>query len=91
MISFTIIYFFWRTLFACAFIPLVNTASKLLQFIITDSNEEIQLAVQKIFNVNELDPTVALFAVKQDMLLLFWNAIKYNLNVWDFSPMTITE
>jgi hypothetical protein len=85
------IYFFWRTLFACAFIPLVKPASKLLQFIITDSNEEIQLAVQKIFNVNELDPTVALFAVKQDMLLLFWNAIKYNLNVWDFSPMSITE
>ena len=55
-----------------------------------DSQEEIHLAVQKIFNVDELDPTVALFAVKQDMLLLFWNAIKYNLNVWDFSPMTIS-
>jgi hypothetical protein len=76
-------------LFAFAFIPLVKPASKLLQLIIKDSNEEIQLAVQKIFNVNELDPTVALFAVKQDMLLLFWNAIKYNLNVRDFSPMTI--
>ena len=89
VISFTIIYFFWRTLFACAFIPLVKPVSKLLQFIIKDSGEEIQLAVQKIFNVNELDPTVALLAVKQDMLLLFWNAIKYNLNVWDFSPMSI--
>lgn len=89
VISFTIIYFFRRTLFACAFIPLVKPVSKLLQFIIKDSSEEIQLAVQKIFNVNELDPTVALLAVKQDMLLLFWNAIKYNLNVWDFSPMSI--
>ena len=59
--------------------------------IIKDSKEEIQLAVQKIFNVNELDPTVALLAVKQDMLLLFRNAIKYNLNVWDFSPMTINK
>ena len=28
-------------------------------------------------------------AVKQDILVLFWNAIKYNLNVWDFSPLTI--
>lgn len=89
MISFTIIYFFWRTLLAFAFIPLVKPASKLLQLIIKDSNEEIQLAVQKILNVNDLDPAVVLLAVKQDMLLLFWNAIKYNLNVRDFSPMTI--
>ena len=89
VISFTIIYFFWRTLLAFAFIPLVKPASKLLQLIIKDSNEEIQLAVQKILNVNDLDPAVVLLAVKQDMLLLFWNAIKYNLNVRDFSPMTI--
>ena len=89
VISFTIIYFSWRTLFALCFLPLVNPASKLLQKIIKDSKEEIHLAVQKIFNVNELDPTVTLLAVKQDMLLLFWNAIKYNLNVWDFSPMSI--
>ena len=91
VISFTVIYFFWRTLFALAFLPLVKPASKLLTMIIKDSKEEIQLAVQKIFNVNELDPTVALLAVKQDMLLLFRNAIKYNLNVWDFSPMTINK
>jgi hypothetical protein len=71
--------------------PLVQPASKLLSKIIKDSKEEIQLAVQKIFNVNDLDPTVALLAVKQDMLLLFWNAIKYNLNVRDFSPMTINK
>ena len=91
VISFTMIYFFWRTLFALAFLPLVKPASKLLTMIIKDSKEEIQLAVQKIFNVDELDPTVALLAVKQDMLLLFRNAIKYNLNVWDFSPMTINK
>ena len=89
VISFTLIYFFWRTLFALAFIPLVVPASKLLEKIIKDSWQEIKLAVQKIINVDNLDPTVALFAVKQDMLLLFWNAIKYNLNVRDFSPVTI--
>ena len=89
IISFTIIYFFWRTLFAFAFIPLVQPASKLLWKIIKDSKEEIQLAVHKIFNVENLDPTIAQFAVKQDMLSLFWNAIKYNLNVWDFSPVSI--
>ena len=89
VIWFTLIYFIWRTLFCLAFIPLVVPASKLLQSIIKDSNNVIQLAVQKIFNVEDLDPTVAQLAVKQDMLLLFWNAIKYNLNVWDFSPMTI--
>ena len=89
IISFTIIYFFWRTLFAFAFIPLVQPASKLLSKIIKDSKEEIQLAVHKIFNVENLDPTIAQFAVKQDMLSLFWNAIKYNLNVWDFSPVSI--
>lgn len=71
--------------------PLVQPASKLLSKMIKDSKEEVQLAIQKIFNVNDLDPTVALLAVKQDMLLLFWNAIKYNLNVWDFSPMTINK
>lgn len=91
VLSFTIIYFSWRTLFALAFISLVKPVSKLLQKIIKDSKEEIHLAVQKIFNVNDLDPTVALLAVKQDMLLLFWNAIKYNLNVWDFSPVTINK
>lgn len=91
VISFTIIYFSWRTLFALAFIPLVRPASKLLEKIIKDSGQEIKLAVQKIFNVEELDPTVAQWAVKQDMLLLFRNAIKYNLNVWDFSPVTISK
>ena len=91
VISFTIIYFSWRTLLALAFIPLVNPASKLLEKIIKDSGQEIKLAVQKIFNVDDLDPTVAQLAVRQDMLLLFWNAIKYNLNVWDFSPVTINK
>ena len=91
VISFTIVYFFWRTLFALAFIPLVQPASRLLQNIIKDSWHEINLAVQKIFNVENLDPTVTLFAVKQDMLLLFWNAIKYNLNVWDFSPVIVNN
>ncbi|MBQ5944994.1 hypothetical protein IJL65_00920 [bacterium] len=76
---------------ALAFIPLVNPASKLLEKIIKDSGQEIKLAVQKIFNVDDLDPTVAQLAVRQDMLLLFWNAIKYNLNVWDFSPVTINK
>ena len=38
-----------------------------------------------------MDPTVAQLAIKQDMLVLFWNAIKYNLNVWDFSPVTINS
>ena len=87
IISFTIVYFSWRTLFALSFIPLVEPVSKLLQLIIKDSNNNVQLAVQKIFNVENLDPTVTQLAVKQDMLLLFWNAIKYNLNAWDFSPI----
>ena len=89
IVSFTIVYFFWRTLFALAFIPLVQPISKLLEKLIKDSKETIHLAVQKIFNVENLDSSIAQLAVKQDMLLLFWNAIKYNLNVWDFSPMTI--
>jgi hypothetical protein len=76
-------------LFALAFIPLVQPISKLLEKLIKDSKETIHLAVQKIFNVENLDSSIAQLAVKQDMLLLFWNAIKYNLNVWDFSPMTI--
>ena len=59
------------------FIPLVTPASKLLKKIIKESKQTIQLAVQKIFNVENLDPTVAQLAIKQDMLVLFWNAIKY--------------
>ena len=91
IISFTLIYFVWRTIFSCFFIPLVLPASKLLGKIIKDSKRTIQLAVHKIFNVEDLDPTVAQLAVKQDILLLFWNGIKYNLNVWDFSPVGINS
>ena len=91
VIWFTFTYFIWRTLFCLIFIPLVTPASKLLKKIIKESKQTIQLAVQKIFNVENLDPTVAQLAIKQDMLVLFWNAIKYNLNVWDFSPVTINS
>jgi len=89
IISFTLIYFCWRTIFCLVFIPLVSPAAKLLEKIIKESKQTIQLAVHKIFKVEDLDPTVAQLAVKQDMLILFWNAIKYNLNVWDFSPIGI--
>ena len=91
VISFTLIYFIWRTIFCLVFIPLVSPAAKLLEKIIKESKQTIKLAVQKIFNVEDLDPTVAQLAVKQDMLLLFWNGIKYNLNVWDFSPIWISN
>lgn len=89
VVWFTLTYFSRRTLFCLIFIPLVTPASKLLKKIIKESKQTIQLAVQKIFNVGDLNPTVAQLAIKQDMLVLFWNAIKYNLNVWDFSPVTI--
>ena len=56
---------------------------------VKDRKQVVELAIQKIFNVEDLDPVVAQLAVKQDMFLLFWNAIKYNLNVWDFSPIAI--
>ena len=71
------------------FIFLVNPVSKLLTKIIKDSKQDIQLAVQKILDVENLTPAVAQLAVKQDMLLLFWNAIKYNLNARDFSPVWV--
>lgn len=70
---------------------LVNPVSKVLVKIIKDSKQTIQLAVQKIFKVEDLSPAVAQMAIKQDMLLLFWNAIKYNLNVRDFSPIGINS
>ena len=69
--------------------PFVNSISKILQKNIKDKKQSVNLAIQKIFNVEDLNPVVAQLAVKQDMFLLFWNAIKYNLNVWDFSPMHI--
>ena len=69
--------------------PLVKPVSKLLQKIIKDKKRGVKLAIQKIFNVEDLTPAVTQLAVKQDMLVLFWNAIKYNLNVWDFSPVAV--
>jgi len=71
------------------FLPLVKPVSKLLQKTIKDKNQGIELAIQKIFNVENLTPAVTQLAIKQDMLVLFWNAIKYNLNVRDFSPVSI--
>ena len=86
----TIIYFLWRTIFAFVFLFLVNPVSKVLVKIIKDSKQNnIQLAVQNIINVEDLTPTVAQMAIKQDMLLLFWSAIKYNLNARDFSPVWV--
>lgn len=73
------------------FLPLVKPVSKLLQKYIKDKKQGVELAIQKIFNVEDLTPAVAQMAVKQDMLVLFWNAIKYNLNVRDFSPVTINS
>lgn len=83
------IYFAWRTTFAFIFIFLVGPVSKLLSRFIKDKKQRAQLAIHKIFGVENLDPSVAQMAVKQDMFLLFWNAIKYNLNVRDFSPLSV--
>ena len=85
----TIIYFLWRTIFAFLFLFLVEPISNILVKIIKDSKQNIQLAVQKIINVEDLTPAVAQMAIKQDMLSLFWNAIKYNLNARDFSPVWV--
>ena len=71
--------------------PLVKPVSKFLQQNIKDKKQGVELAIHKIFNVENLTPAVAQMAVKQDMLVLFWNAIKYNLNAWDFSPITINS
>jgi len=78
-------------LFCFAFIPLIEPASRFLERNIKDKKQDIQLAIQKIFNAEDLDPAVAQLAIKQDMLLLFWNAIKYNLNVRDFSPVHVNS
>lgn len=74
-------------MFAFIFLPLVQSVSKLLQKKIKNKKQGVELAIQKIFNAEDLDPVVAQLAAKQDMFLLFRNAIKYNLNVWDFSPV----
>ena len=89
VIWFTILWVWWRSIFALIFMPLVKPVSKLLQKIIKDKKRGVKLAIQKIFNVEDLTPAVTQLAVKQDMLVLFWNAIKYNLNVWDFSPVAV--
>lgn len=89
VIGFTVIYVLWRTVFAFLFIPLVSPVSKLLQKWIKPKQHELQLAIHNLIKVNELDPSVTLLAAKQDMLLLFWNAMKYNLNAWDFSISSV--
>ncbi len=70
---------------------MVPSASKILQRKIKNKKQGIELAIQKIFNVEDLTPAVAQMAVKQDMLVLFRNAIKYNLNARDFSPVAINQ
>ena len=89
VVWFTIIWIWWRSIFAFMFLPLVKPISKLLQKYVKDKKQGVELATQKIFNVEGLTPTVAQLAAKQDILVLFWNAIKYNLNVRDFSPIAI--
>lgn len=91
VLAFTIVRVFWRTMFALLFLPLVSPASVLLHKKVKDKKQEIQLAIQKIFNVENLDSGVAQLAIKQDMYILFRNAIKYNLNVRDFSPMAVNQ
>lgn len=76
-------------MFALIFLPLVGPISKFLKKRVKDKKQVIDLAIQKVFNVEDLTPAVAQLVAKQDMLLLFWNAIRYNLNVWDFSPVAI--
>ncbi len=70
---------------------MVKPVSVLLQKYVKDKKQAVELAIQKIFSVEDLTPAVAQLAVKQDMLLLFWTAIKYNLNVWDFSPVHVNS
>lgn len=89
VVWFTIIWIWWRSIFAFMFLPLVKPISRLLQKYVKDKKQGVELATQKIFNVEGLTPTVAQLAAKQDILVLFWNAIKYNLNVRDFSPIAI--
>lgn len=69
--------------------PFVGPISKILKKRVKDKKQIVDLAIQKVFNVEDLTPAVAQLVAKQDMLLLFWNAIRYNLNVWDFSPVAI--
>ena len=87
VVWFTLIRIWWRSIFALLFLPLVEPSSKILQKKVKDKKQWVELSIQKIFNIENLTPSVAQLAIKQDMLLLFWNAIKYNLNVRDFSPM----
>ena len=89
VIWFTILRVGWRSMFALIFLPFGNPISKFLQRRIKNKKQSVELAIQKIFNAEDLNPVVVQLAVKQDMFLLFWNAIKYNLNVWDFSPMHV--
>jgi hypothetical protein len=70
-------------------LPFVDSISKILKKRVKDKKQVVDLAIQKVFNVEDLTPAVAQLVAKQDMLVLFWNAIRYNLNVWDFSPMAV--
>ncbi len=91
IISFTLIWIWWRGIFSIIFLPLVRPISKTLQKIIKDKKQWVDMAIQKIIDVESLDPGVIQLAVKQDMYLLFRTAIKYNLNVRDFSPISMLE
>ena len=89
VVWFTILRIWWRSIFALIFLPFVDSISKILKKRVKDKKQVVDLAIQKVFNVEDLTPAVAQLVAKQDMLVLFWNAIRYNLNVWDFSPMAV--
>lgn len=85
VIGFALCWIGRRSAFALLALPFVSPVAEKLQQYIKDKSQALHLAIHKIINVEDLDPSVPLLAAKQDMLLLFWNAIKYNLNAWDFS------
>ncbi|MBQ7073651.1 hypothetical protein IJM86_01005 [bacterium] len=80
--SFTRFYVAFRAFCALLILPFVNQISLLFQKFITEKNEHLKLAIQKI--EQPLDTELSILALKQDILLYLKMIIKYNLNIWDF-------
>lgn len=80
----------FRTLVALLVFPFVGVVAHCFQKLITDSQQNFPLAIQKLQTL-PIDTELAILALKQDMLVYFKETISYNLHIWDFYLTDVTQ
>jgi phosphate:Na+ symporter len=86
----SLFYIGFRTVVALIIFPFVGVVARFFQKVITDSQQDFPLAIQKLQTL-PIDTELAILALKQDLLVYFKETISYNLNIWDFYLTDITQ